>query len=369
MQPTPLPPDINLDAIKLRGWDYAVDSILITAPQKKWNGKIMSTPIVYVNKSFESMTGYTAQEVIGKDPRILQGPLTDKEVISNITVALRDNTVFRGETYNYKKDGTPFIMNWHIEPIQDEHDTVIAYLAIQRDVTQVRELEQQKKELFAIKTNFVRVVSHQLRTPLTASQWNLELASEEKDEQAKAKMLKTTLTGLERVTQRVQTMLSAMASPHLESMKEDTVETKDLFQQTVDCNVYLQQEKQVKCVAKKASFQFKTNKNIVENALNSIVVNAIVYSEPGSQIILTAKKEDNTIILEVSDTGIGITGTDELALWTAFVRGEAAAKKWTDGFGAELWIAKNNIESVGGSIVVTSAGRDKGTTVQMRLPQ
>lgn len=372
MQSNHLLPHITLDEVKIRGWDYAVDSIVITATRKKWDGKNESTPILYVNTSFEEMTGYTAREVLGKDPRFLQGELTDRNVIRDIQTALRDNTVFRGETYNYKKDGTPFIMSWHIEPVRDEHKTIIAYLAIQRDMTELRKLEQQKNELLAIKTNFVRVVSHQLRTPLTAAKWSTEMALEEQNKSAQEELLKTTLTGLERLAQRVQTMLLAMDIPDdLNEAKPrpyEKIQSSTVFQGVIDGTAYIQKEKQVSVSEAGKSIPFEVNKDILELALYSIVMNAIVYSHPGCEVRLSAKKVKNTAILEVADSGIGITEADTAALWTAFVRGEEASKKWTDGFGAELWIVKKNIESVGGSIEIESAGRDKGTTVRIIVP-
>jgi PAS domain S-box-containing protein len=150
-----------LNELKIRGWDYAVDSIVITAKRKKWSDDDKeSTPIIYANKAFEEMTGYKYEEIVGKDPRFLQGELTDPKVVEKIREALEENEVFHGETYNYKKDGTPFIISWHIEPIWDQKNEVIAYLAIQRDLTHIRNLERQEKELQNFKENFVHMSSN-----------------------------------------------------------------------------------------------------------------------------------------------------------------------------------------------------------------
>jgi PAS domain S-box-containing protein len=101
------------------------DSILVTDATA--SGKIM-----YANKAFRTLTGHDPSEVIGKTPRILQGPGTDKKVIARLTKALKSGGKFEGKAINYKKDGTPFIMHWRVLPIKVGR-TIEAWVAIQRE--------------------------------------------------------------------------------------------------------------------------------------------------------------------------------------------------------------------------------------------
>lgn len=110
---------------------FSVDSIVITT--KKINKP--GPEIIYVNPSFTTLTGYLPQEVIGKTPRILQGPKTDKTVIKRLRECLEKQEVFHGRAINYRKDGSEFWMEWHIEPIRDQEGELTHFLAIQRDVT------------------------------------------------------------------------------------------------------------------------------------------------------------------------------------------------------------------------------------------
>jgi PAS domain S-box-containing protein len=105
--------------------DNSFDSILVTDATKA--GKI-----VYANKSFTKLTGYTQKEVIGKTPRILQGPATDKKVVDRLREALLKGKKFEGKAINYKKNGTPFIMYWRVIPAQIGKNTK-AWIAIQRE--------------------------------------------------------------------------------------------------------------------------------------------------------------------------------------------------------------------------------------------
>ena len=92
--------------------------------------------IVYVNQAFQKMTGYTSEEVIGKTPRILQGPKSDPAALKRIHDALSSWQPIREELINYRKDGTPFWVDMSIFPIADERGWYTHWMAIQRDTTE-----------------------------------------------------------------------------------------------------------------------------------------------------------------------------------------------------------------------------------------
>ena len=106
--------------------ENSYDSILITDCTE-------DTSIIYVNKAFSRLTGYESSEVIGKAPKILQGPATDRQVISDLTDCLKNNSSFEGQAINYRKDGTSFIMNWRVLPLKIDSQTK-AWIAIQREI-------------------------------------------------------------------------------------------------------------------------------------------------------------------------------------------------------------------------------------------
>ena len=91
--------------------------------------------IRYVNPAFERLTGYTPDEVIGRDPRLLQGPRTDRRVLDRLRADLESTGSFEGQTINYRKDGTPFVMSWRISAARRPDGTVEAYVAVQDDRT------------------------------------------------------------------------------------------------------------------------------------------------------------------------------------------------------------------------------------------
>ncbi|MCX6479430.1 MAG: PAS domain-containing protein [Mycobacterium sp.] len=105
--------------------DNSFDSILVTDASAKGR-------IIYANKAFKKLTGYDPAEVVGKDPRMLQGPGTDRKVIERLSATLKAGGRFEGRAVNYKKDGTPFVMNWRMFPLK-EAGKIIAWVAIQRE--------------------------------------------------------------------------------------------------------------------------------------------------------------------------------------------------------------------------------------------
>lgn len=108
------------------------ESVLITAAEASSSE---DWPIVYVNPAFEDMTGYKAEEVIGKSPKLLQGPKTDAEVLKKLDEDIAAGRTFRGHTVNYRKDGSEFTIEWTVLPVKNEAGDVEQYLAVQRDMS------------------------------------------------------------------------------------------------------------------------------------------------------------------------------------------------------------------------------------------
>ena len=110
---------------------FSEDSIIVTTKELDPPGP----EIIYVNPGFTRMTGYKPEEVLGKTPRILQGPKTNRVVLDRLKTTLQAGEVFYGQAINYRKDGTEFWNEWHIEPIRDEKGQITHYIAIQHDVS------------------------------------------------------------------------------------------------------------------------------------------------------------------------------------------------------------------------------------------
>jgi PAS domain S-box-containing protein len=129
---------IPLDWVTGSIGDYTDDAILITEaePVDKPGPRI-----VWCNKAFTRMTGYSFEEIQGKTPRILQGPDTDQKTLEKIRHALKNWQKVRVELKNYTKSGRPFWVDLGIQPVTDETGWHHYWIAIQRETTERHERE------------------------------------------------------------------------------------------------------------------------------------------------------------------------------------------------------------------------------------
>lgn len=106
-----------------------------------------SPRMIYVNAAWVKMTGYGRDEIAGLTPRILQGKHTDRAVVGSLKQKMLDRELFHGQTWNYRKSGEPFLMNWHCYAVYGDHGQPMYYVAEQEDVTELETLRM-KERLF-----------------------------------------------------------------------------------------------------------------------------------------------------------------------------------------------------------------------------
>ncbi len=119
--------------------------------------------IEYVNPAFTRMTGYEAREVVGRTPRLLQGPGTDRAVLDRMRAALAAGEAFQDEAVNYRKDGTTYMVEWLITPVRDSEGRITRWVSAQRDVTERRASEDRQDLL-------VRELHHRVKNTLAIVQ-------------------------------------------------------------------------------------------------------------------------------------------------------------------------------------------------------
>lgn len=123
--------------------EQAFNSVVITTGELNLPGP----QILYVNPAFCKMTGYTAEELMGKTPRILQGPETDQLALRRLRNQLEHNENFEGQTINYRKDGSPYLVHWNISPVADEAGKIQHYVSVQTDITDKSNAESFNQQL------------------------------------------------------------------------------------------------------------------------------------------------------------------------------------------------------------------------------
>ncbi|MGU3536476.1 hybrid sensor histidine kinase/response regulator [Methylobacterium sp. A54F] len=110
--------------------------MIVTDPHQPDN------PIIFVNRAFERMTGYTRQELIGTNCRFLQGPETDRDTVSDVRAAIADHREFSTEILNYRKDGSSFWNALFVSPVFNRQGDLVYFFGSQLDVSRRRDAEE-----------------------------------------------------------------------------------------------------------------------------------------------------------------------------------------------------------------------------------
>jgi PAS domain S-box-containing protein len=157
--------------------EQSKESIVITDAELDSPGP----KIIFVNPAFTTMTGYTAAEAIGKTPRILQGPRTDKTVLARLRKNLEHGEPFAGEAVNYRKDGKEFDLEWQVAPLRNAAGKITHFVAIQRDITGRKKLEGQLVQSQKMETvgKLAGGIAHEFNSILTAIIGQSELLLED----------------------------------------------------------------------------------------------------------------------------------------------------------------------------------------------
>jgi PAS domain S-box-containing protein len=110
--------------------------------------RLPDDPLVWVNPSFTRITGYAAEEVVGRNCRFLQGPATDPAAVDEIRTALAERRTVTTTLLNYRKDGTAFWNQLSISPVFDGEGTLVSFVGVQTDVTERVRVEHEREAAF-----------------------------------------------------------------------------------------------------------------------------------------------------------------------------------------------------------------------------
>ena len=121
--------------------DSSVNGITLADPD------LEDMPLVYVNKAFEDMTGYTKEEVVGRNCRFMQGKDRDQEARYKMQEAIKNEQPVEITFKNYRKNGELFFNHLEMSPLFDSNGKLLYYLGVQLDVTQQVHAEEEIKRL------------------------------------------------------------------------------------------------------------------------------------------------------------------------------------------------------------------------------
>lgn len=337
--------------------------------------------IEYVNNSFCETYGYTFEEVIGKNPRIIKSPETPKEIYELLWKTIKSGNKWIGKLKNLTKNGREVIVNAYINPVIDHNGKLVNFLGIHRDITieqrlikMLADAKREAEQANEAKSNFLASMSHEIRTPLNAIVGMADLL----DEAALSPEHKRYLE----ILRAASDSLLALVNDILDISK---IEAGKVELENIDFNIeelaykvcemmsVKAREKNIEVVCRIAP---DTPVNLVgdptrlRQVLINLIGNAIKFVEKGwvSLEIKKIREENGKVCLnfQVSDTGIGIDESKIDKIFDKFSQEDASTTRKYGGTGLGLPISKMLIELMGGKISVKSK-KGEGTTFSFDL--
>ena len=240
-------------------------------------------------------------------------------------------------------------------------------LIILHDITREKIVER-------MKTEFVSISAHQLRTPLSEIKWTLEtLANEKLGKLTKEQkeILEKAYDSNKRMLILVDDLLDVVKIEEGRRLYKLTLfNLEEVIQSVIESYQEKIKEKQIKFEFRVSSKKLPKIKIDVEKmslVIQNLLDNAIRYNLPGGMITITLNSAEKEIEFSIEDSGIGIPEDQQQNVFEKFFRGSNAVKMETEGNGLGLFIVKNIIEAHNGKIWFQSK-EGKGTTFYFKLP-
>ncbi len=342
----------------------------------------MEAKIEYVNPYFCTFTGYSYEEVIGQDPKILKSGNTPVEVYRDMWDTLLSKKVWGGEFENRKKNGDLYWESARIAPLLDEKGEITHFIAIKEDITNLKNtqknLEASKKELLdlnAKKDKFFSIIAHDLRSPFLGLVNLTELLHNNFDNLNPDKtrhFLRLLNESSQQVFQLLENLLewSKTQTGRIE-FNPATIKLTDLINDSIRLVQLNARQKEITIKNQVAPTLFVTaDRNMLQTIIRNLLGNAIKYTPKGGLIKIEASEihsGQNMTLISVIDNGIGIAIEKQNKIFKIGENYSTPGTESEKGTGLGLIICKEFVEIHHGKIWCESDGTN-GTTFSFTVP-
>jgi len=336
--------------------------------------------IQYVNQKFTEITGYSFEEALYQNPRILKSGEQPREYYEEMYRTVLSGNEWKGVFHNKKKNGEMYWESSVITPLMDTNGTIYSFLAVKEDISARKEAEiqltiahERLQKLNAEKDKFFSIIAHDLRSPFSGFLGLTKIMAED--------LLTMPIKEIMELSQIMQQSADTMYK-----LLENLLEWSRMQRGTTSFlpDMYVLRalaEQNIGLIASNCEKKHITVHNdiredisiwcdipMINTVLRNLLSNAVKFTNPGGDIWLSAEENEHEVIFNVRDSGIGI---DEDIISKLFRLDEIVSRPGTAGepsTGLGLLLCKDFIERHGGRIWVKSQV-GKGTTFSASLPK
>jgi len=319
--------------------------------------------IQYCNPKHCEMTGYSREEMLGTNPRILKSGINNKDFYHQLWKSILRGDKWDGEFFNKKKNGSFHWESASIAPIKDEKGDIVNFIKIGEDISERKRLENQlsqsklkAEESDKLKSSFLANLSHEVRTPLNGIMGftNLMLCDDITDEERKEYGAFVTSSGNQLMLMMNDILkISAIESGKL-SVKYSTFQVQDILLEIVNDYSHQISEKKLNIkIESSCESTIRNDRKRIRQVFDNLIRNAIKFTEEG-RITIGAEYNHDMLVLFVQDTGIGIAPADHSKIFDRFRQVDNYSTRKFEGTGLGLAISREIVILLGGEIWLES---------------
>jgi PAS domain S-box-containing protein len=328
--------------------------------------------ITRVNPAAQRLLGYSEEELLGTwfPKKIVAVTFEDKPINlidRPITKAFLTGKPVSEKTYYRGKDGQKLAVAVNASPIL-LNGKPLGAIEVFRDITFEQEVDRMKSE-------FISLASHQLRTPLSAIKTYAHMLFDGYMGPVKTSQ-KQTLRSIIGASDRMNELISTLLNiTRIESgtieIRPKTLRIDKLAEEVVKELALMANSKSISLsvsVKGKATTTLKSDALIVKEIMINLISNAIKYTPDNGNVSLVIRPHQANVVVEVRDSGWGIPKHAQDQVFSKFFRAHNVVKRETTGTGLGLYLVRGLVEALGGTIWFVS-DEEKGTTFSFSLPR
>lgn len=361
------------DQIRLLGRSIEQSPVIVIITDPKGN-------IIYVNPKFTEVTGYSFEDVKGKNPKILNSGKQSKEFYQNLWQTILSGNNWRGEFQNRKKNGELYWEDAIISPIVNDRQIITNFVGVKEDITDKKKMledliiaKENAEEMNRVKSFFFANMSHELRTPLWGLSGYAELMLSSSTNPEERELAQGVLNSAKRLTNTLTSILN-LTKLEFDSVEviNDIINVSELISDVCHDYNMMAANKNLEIIQELFfdKIEIKSDENLLRGILNNLISNAIKYTENGYVKVsakIEAESKNEILLIEIIDTGIGIPANKIDLIWKPFRQASEGVSRDFQGTGLGLTIVKKYTELLKGKIFVKSK-EGLGSSFLIELP-